>query len=673
MPVLGTIPHRGPRKLSAGLTAAHDSGRQALRPEPWRDRHARCGGAATPRFGVLRTPRIPNAGMIRGPILAGLALLATASVPCSSQAHTLPSVPNRKDAPSSETAVTAWLAADRWVRDGQVPPSGSENAEIPLQGVEAISMALRLDGRIVASGDAEGLDADATRRATGRLLAELSAALASRWPDEMHDAVRRQALLEIDLAGAPEPLLGATFGAAAASIDPGLDTLAVRRGDRWARAFPGRLLSSGLAGDPAATLARLATETGLPRGADLRELLRLDSVGLYRMPTTRLVQPRPGAMPEIAIRYDSATPSGPIGQGEIRRLASDLLGHLGRCLHPDRPVPSSSGEAPPSGLGLRGDLDPIAGRHEPFAAPPLAQAVALLAATRLAEADADLAPAAVDLAERLMDDLGVVDPIEANPLDSPEALAAVAIAATLRPSLADRSPDTEAFVAAAVDAVEAATRPETFDTLSPGRRAILAAAAATLAAAGDAAADPADRLDDAGRLLQRAWSTCDPTARVGLLPWFVWAASRLPDSGGLGEPLEAFRDRLGELQLESIPIVAEDLVGGFDLEQGPRPRADARSVLPGLGLAMMLADGDLTPRSADPKDLETLRDAIASQRRALGFLRRSTATAASATRLPRAEHAPGGVRDAPWDPRQSTMVQAIALWWLAECLASGLP
>ena len=118
---------------------------------------------------------------------------------------------------------------------------------------------------------------------------------------------------------------------------------------------------------------------------------------------------------------------------------------------------------------------------------------------------------------------------------------------------------------------------------------------------------------------------------------------------------------------------AEDLLGGFDLERGPRPRSDARSVLPGLGLAIMLADGDLTPRSADANDLQTLRRSIVSQREALGFLQRLAVSSLAAATLPHGDIARGGIRDAAWDSRQSIMVQAIALWWLAECIDSGLP
>lgn len=644
--------------------------RQVLRPALWRGRDGRCGEDATvsrvPRFATppLRVPIPTTPGRLfaRCVLLLGGLLGAAGGGDAVAAATLAP--------PSSEQAVAAWLAADRWVREGQVPPAGSENARVSLDGVEAVSLLLRLGGRVVASADAEGGDEEMVRRATGRLLSACAASLRDRWPDEMHDGLRRDALLEVELAGRAEPLLGSSFAEAADSIDPGIDTLAVRRGDRWARAFPGRLLATGLAGDPAATFKRLASDTGLPRGASLRELLALDSIGLYRLPTIRLGQLKPRSLPVLLLRQDSATLTGPMDTAAIAELATGLLGHLERRLHETPPDDGDAANGRPAGLGLRGDLDPISGRHEPFVAPPLPQALAILAATRLAHAEATLAPAATALARRLLVELAAVDPIESPPLDHLDALAAIAIATELDPTLAAHDKAASNLAAAAEAAVGEAMGGEIFETLSPGLRAIVVAAAAT----------GADRRGNAGevaRRLQGAWAGTDQAMRVGLLPWFAWAAARLPEDGGLGPELDRFRTRLLELQVtpstEGTPTPAEDLVGGFDLDRGIRPRADARSVLPSLGLALMLADEDLTPRSDDAAERSVLGGTIASQRTALGFLARLTVASNALSRLPHGEDAEGGVRDAPWDPRQSTVVQALSLWWLAECLASGLP
>ncbi|MGA0419030.1 MAG: hypothetical protein ACO3P9_03280 [Phycisphaerales bacterium] len=571
------------------------------------------------------------------------------------------------DAPSTEQAVAAWITADAWVRTGEVPPAESEKAQVPLSGVEAVSIVLRLGGRIVAVGeDAEG-GPEMLRRATGRLLSECSATLRQRWPEAMHDALRRQSLLEIDLAGPAEPLLGSTFAEAAAAIDPGRDALAFRRGNRWARAYPGRLLAAGLAGDPATTFGRLATETGLPRGAGLPELLALDSIGVYRMPTVRLGQFESGGLPEPLIRQEPEGNAPTVDASGVRTLAADLLRHLQRQRHESAAPGAENLEGQTRGLGLRGDHDPISGRHDPFTAPPLAQAIAVLAATRLAEADEDLAPVAGPFARQLLADLARVDPIEASPLESLEALAVVSIAAALDPTLAAEDAATAALVDAADDAIGRAIRPEAFESLTPGLKAIVAAAAASNPGVHGA--------EGTTERLNAAWNVCDDTTRVGLMPWFAWAARQAPDAGDLAGELDRFRTRLLELQIERSSALdpAEDLLGGFDLERGPRPRSDARSVLPGLGLAIMLADGDLTPRSADANDLQTLRRSIVSQREVLGFLQRLAVSSLAAATLPHGDIARGGIRDAAWDSRQSIMVQAIALWWLAECIDSGLP
>lgn len=574
-------------------------------------------------------------------------------------------------APTTAQAVEAWLTADRWVRSGEVPAVGTDAASLALPDVEAVSLLLRIDGRVVATGEADAIDDEALRRATGRLLAALAATLQRRWPEPMHDLLREQALLEIELAGSPVPLLGASFDEAAALCEPGLDTLAVRRGSRWTRAFPGRLLASGLAGDPASALSRLATETGLPRGATLEQLVTLDSIGLYRLPTIRLGQTRAGGLPEPLERMETPGFAGVVDRAAIRSLASGVLEHLHRQLHD--PAEAVDGAGPSAGLGLRGDFDPISGRHDPFVAPPLAQALVLLAATRLADADETLAPRAIDLATRVIGDLADVDPIEITPDETLEALAAVSIAISRRPALCEVSPAVTELCAAAIEATTAAAAIETAESSTPGVRAIVAASLASHLDDIVDAPSREERRRAAVRLLEEAWAASSPAMRVGLLPWFVWAAPTVSDASAVVGELARYRDRLHELQIESSPDHPEDLVGGFDLEQAARPRADGRSVLPGLGLAMMLADDRLTPRETTPEALASLRIAIRSQRRALEFLRNLVVSPTAAGLLPEGEIALGGVRDAPWDPRQSTMLQAMALWWLAECLDSGLP
>ena len=679
MPDPGVDGGRRRHPSQTGPEVASGSLLQAARPESRCDRHGRCGGNSTPgerppTHALASGGRSRTAPRLLAPVLA---LFAVVSAP-TSVALAGP--------PDSEQAVTAWLTADAWVREGRVPPAGSDPAQVALDGVEALSLTLRLDGRVVASGDAEGGDGEMLRRAAGRLLSECAAHLRSRWPESMHDRLRGDALLDVELAGPAEPLLGSTFAQAAASVEPGIDALAVRRGDRWARAFPGRLLAAGLAGDSATSFGRLATETGLPRGASLQDLLELDSVGLYRLPTIRLGQLEPRGLPQTLLRHGPVAASPPMDAAAARELAESLLGHLRRRSHASAGVELSkpAGDGPPTGLGLRGDHDPISGRHEPFVAPPLVQALAVLATTRLAAVDPALQPSASNSARRLFADLARVDPIEVSPFEMPEVLAVVAIAAALDPGLAELDGDAAALVAAARASVAESGRPENFESLSPGRQAIVVAAAATLAArergrADDGVGVPSPLQTEISERLRTTWAGCDQAIRVGLLPWFAWAATRLPDGGGLAAELDRFRTELADLQIAPVspttsdPPIAADLVGGFDLEQGPRPRADARSVLPALGLALMLADETLTPRSAAPSELASLRFAIASQRLALEFLRRSMATREAASRLPHGPNAIGGIRDAPWDAGQSAMVQVLALWWLAERLGSGLP
>ncbi|MEY3023794.1 MAG: hypothetical protein RJA16_620 [Planctomycetota bacterium] len=570
------------------------------------------------------------------------------------------------DRPAAETAATAWVTARAWVDALEVPEATSENAKVPLEGVFAAGVVLRLRGQVVAMGEDSSADAGMLRRAVGRALADLAATVAGDLPAALRAELGASIALELDLCGEPVPLSGSTFETAADFIEPGRDAIALRRGETWHLATPGRLLAANLAGTPQQTLRRLAREADLP-AAEVKELAAFDSIGLYRLPVLRLVQDSPGTPPVEAVRFAAAVPLSAIDAESVDSMSEAMLARLDDWMVATRPASDATegqtefaNEAIPASLGLRGDYDPIADRHRPLVASPFEQAMVALALARLADASPKHRAAANTLLTRLVAALAQVDPIE-EPVDSsPEAMATLAIVFALAPALAELDPSTEALAARCrTDVEDALDASETFASQPAGRQALVVAAAAAIASRSPDAAPELRAL--ASSRLREAWDSCDASARVGLLPWFAMARRSL--QGGIDSAsLQALRSALvlRQLQVEAAGELAPDLVGGFDLREGPLPAADSRSNVAALGLAILLGDGEVTPVDGSDESMESLSKAARSHRAAVRFLRQLIAP-------------DGGVTAAPWDRRQPVLAQAIGLWMLAESIEAGVP
>ncbi|MGA1709169.1 MAG: hypothetical protein ACO4CI_10830, partial [Phycisphaerales bacterium] len=312
------------------------------------------------------------------------------------------------DRPAAETAATAWVTARAWIDALEVPEATSENAKVPLEGVFAAGVVLRLRGQVVAMGEDSSADAGMLRRAVGRALADLAATVAGDLPAALRAELGASIALELDLCGEPVPLSGSPCETAADFIEPGRDASALRRGETWHLATPGRLLAANLAGTPQQTLRRLAREAELP-AAEVKELAAFDSIGLYRLPVLRLVQDSPGTPPVEAVRFAAAVPLSAIDAESVDSMSEAMLARLDDWMVATRPASDATegqtefaNEAIPASLGLRGDYDPIADRHRPLVASPFEQAMVALALARLADASPKHRAAANTLLTRLV-------------------------------------------------------------------------------------------------------------------------------------------------------------------------------------------------------------------------------------------------------------------------------
>ena len=623
------------RPLERDRNASAPPASPSAQPNLWRRVHTLCAWAC----GVLAT-LLPNPA-------------ATSAGPVA------------RDRPSPDAAAIAWVAARGWVDARAVPAATSENASVALEGVAAVGVVLRLGGEVVGLGEDSGGDDGMLRRAVGRAIAALAAHRASDLPEALLPTLGPSLTLELDLCGEPVPLAGSTFAAAASAVDPARDAVAVRRGEAWQLATPGRLLAANLAASPEQALRRLAREADLPP-AEVKELAVIDSVGLYRLPTLRLAQRRPGDAPIEVVRSAAVVPLAAIDAASVESMIDSQLRRLSVWMASSPRADASEADTLPSSLGLRGDYDPIADRHRPLVASPFEQAMTALALARLAEASPAHREAATSLLLRVVESLTLTDPIEEPFASSPEAMATLAIVFAVAPSLAADRPTVATLAEQCRTAIAGATDSrEAFSSLPTGRRVLVGSAAAILESR-RADSDEASRAIAAQRL-EEAWEACDPATRVGLLPWFALARRSL-DAGIDPVALQQLRNALILRQIgpATNDETSPDLVGGFDLREGALPAADSRSNVPAVGLAILLGDDAVTPIDGTPESIATLRTAAASHRAAVRFLRQLTADG-------EVDAAAGGVRAAPWDLRQPMLDQAIGLWLLAESVAAGVP
>jgi hypothetical protein len=600
--------------------------------------------------------------------------LATACVAVATAAAVLgPASVAAADPTPLESAVTAWVTARSWVDRLEVPDSGSTDATLPLPGVSGVAVVLRVGGRVVATAEDTQVDSELLRRAVGRALRRLEEHPSAQWPAGAREEFARQLVLELEVLGSPQALLGRTFAEAAERIERGVDGMAMRRGDRWAFAFPCRLLATGTAGDPSRTLRQLARDLELPP-LELSELLVRGEVAAYRVPAAFLAQQHPGESPVIAIRGTPRVPLRAIDGDAVTEMVDLILAHL-----QSRLVPAAEAESPQlrgaaeamSGLGLRGDYDPIADRYAPLAAGPLEQALAAWVLGRLAETlpPSPQREAAERLASRILTDLAIQNPIEDPPLATVDEAAAISLASAFADPSAD--PGFVELAEIARSLLRTAVREqasEQSELLSPGRAILLAAAALELARRGRGDSV----LREAAAVARSAWERASPSQRIGLLPWFALAARATEPpviaATELGELRRVLAGRqIGDAGLAAAPLdPSPDLLGGFDLDDAVRPTADSRSIVPALGVCLLLSDPRLTP-------LEDLPAAIASHRRSLRFLRQLQVLPPLELRSRRPEAARGGIRAAPWEARQPLLPAILALWLLGESIDAGVP
>ncbi|MDG1979052.1 MAG: hypothetical protein P8I44_10855 [Phycisphaerales bacterium] len=529
-----------------------------------------------------------------------------------------------------EEAVAGWLRARAWLDAGALPPETSEEAGIEIAGMEAVGVLLRMDGRSIGRGDDPAGDDRAVRRALGRALAQAFGNERVRdLPAAIRDILPSRLALELEFAGPDEPLLGGTLAAAARRIRPGIDGIAIRRGTSIARSLPGRELATGTADATSSTIFRLLDELGLPP-RDLPQLRELDQVSLRRFETIRIGQAASDEFPRVLLRAGDRVERGPLDPATLqairRRIVANLLGH--------RPADVEAAADRPRFLG---DYDPIADRHDPFEATPadrLLVAWALAASGTAGSGDPTLDRRSKDAALALLRETTALE------LQEPACADLALLAATAL--------DDYTEIGRVLETVEGGTSPA--DPVGLARRA--AAIGATPANIADDAAF-LQRLDDAWKMNRSV------DAMVASFEWLALAErSRQRRTGESSPRLDALRAVRDSLLLRQERDATIDLAGGLELRAGSRSTVDARTLRPGLGMAVL----EHLP-SDDP---DANRRATVGVEGIVRFLRQLETMERDARLLPGWRKASGGLRVAPWSARQSVAANATAVLLLLE-------
>ncbi len=282
------------------------------------------------------------------------------------------------DAPADATVIEAFVRARGWLAVDSLPAPSEQAARLELANTAGVSVILRLDGRLVGTGDDDAGDDLMLRRAVGRAVNKaLGDETVRAVRQELDDKVTARFSLELELAGPAKPLLGRTIADAAARLTPGTDGIAVRRGDAFTRAYPSRLLASDIAARPERTIAALLVDAGLPV-KDLNEFPTGERVSLARFATRRMRQAAPSEPPVFLTRGGRTIELREVTPSSTRILAIQLAARLaGQVIAADPADPSK-------GVRLLGTLNPTADEYDPPFANPQQSALVAFALAQAA-------------------------------------------------------------------------------------------------------------------------------------------------------------------------------------------------------------------------------------------------------------------------------------------------
>lgn len=597
----------------------------------------------------------------RGALLIALLTACIAIVPVHASSDNA-----AQDLPSAEAMAMAFTRTRAWLNDFTLPAPDEPAARVPLPGARAVCIIIRRPGKVVGIGTDWSGDDLMLRRAAARAFGEALSdpvirGLAESDPRELG----RGLLVDIEIAGAPVPVVAGTYENLAGEIRPGLDGVAIRRGNDWRFRFPTEFRMSSTADSLPFVFPGMLSELGLS-AKPLSALQRESGLSVYRFRTTHFVQPGSDQSPIETFRGDLLVPPQAIDRDAIASMARALIEHLEASLWP--------AEHP---LGLHGTYRPLLDQYRPPIAPPGEQAMLAWALSRFAKtpgveaADRDRA---LVLAQRIMNDLAVLEEAEDSPLTDQVTCAFLVLAGA---SLMPQAPVEEAMSmlgAAEGVLVKSFNESSGFRPLdqgapasggsqfSPTSQAIIAFALAERLRAG-ATNPPATTVRAA---IDKAWTSVAAPDHLTLMPWIGWAEAAYADATGgelaHREDLMTIRELLRTVQVSpASDPESPDLHGGFRLAGRFGPRTTSQGLRGAAWLATIAGDTRLVPDYLQRAEIERLR---AFTR----FLAQLAVRPEACWTYPSPARSVGGIRNAAWEADQALPAQALGLLTYGEML-----
>lgn len=572
--------------------------------------------------------------------------------------------------PNTSDVVDAYIKLRRWTDNFSLPPADDSEAQITLQGARGIRVTLRRSGRVLGTGVDNTGDNLMLRRAAGRAFGEvLGDRVVANLPKALQADIGSMLILELEVAGQPEPLLGRTLPDLARQLSPGLDGLAIRRANQWGLQFPSQMRAANIQARIELQFLPLAVQLGLP-AQTLAELTAMSDVSLYRFSTIHLVQLSPADQPFSTFRGDVIVPLADVTPQGIADFADGIASHLLRSF--------STHE---SARGIKGDYLPHIDKYKILIASTFDQALTAFALAKYAQAPGVqqiLALEALEASRQILRNLAAMKEGYDNPLASPVSAAAV-IYAALEPAQIDRDPSVQQLLSAATILVIKSFDPKlgfsesiNHNTGQPiamntAGRAIVAGALGRLLKHGYSNQQLTDSFVRAA--LDTAWDSEPDHQQVRMLPWLGWGEDDLAIAIG-NQPIAVTNHLISLRQVLHNSIIDDsenadnlDLQGGFNLRSSSRVSANAQSLRPTAYLATMLGNPRLTP----PESVEiALNKHLQTMRFAMQLAIRDT----SAWFLRNPSKAIGGVRNGISDVVQPVPAQALGLISASETLKS---
>ncbi|MFN0133464.1 MAG: hypothetical protein ACKVW3_13175 [Phycisphaerales bacterium] len=540
-----------------------------------------------------------------------------------------------------------------WVRSWSVPARAEG-----LPHAHGACVTLRCAGRVIGRGSAW---ADGTLGLSDTLRSAASAAIAAasdRLPfasdpslPGRNEEIARQVDISIELAGPLIPITVTKWADALALVEPGVDGVALRLGDKLEALFPDAMLSN--ATEPPAALRSLLSRLSGDPALGLKEPrdLGLDP-SFYRFRVTHLVQ-LPGSH-ELAYLLRGGVAPPPLSAAEIGRWASGLAEHL------IRRIPDDNSTYP----GAFNPVLDLAGGGE--SGTPAQHALVAFALQRFARTAASFDAEGARRARAAV--LRVLRLFDINHGRSDDLFAAALLVRTtdeLAPWQGnEEAPFLSRLRARAAGLVSRGT--STVQAVPPGLAGLVAWATQTAVPAPSGVAPEEPTRSVSLPLIRETFVRTPLVELGGAMPWLGWAElaarDRLTPETEVpsAEALRQMREMMWAhtLRPESLGHVRLDLAGGivFSGTTGVLPTWHAARPL--AMVATMLRDPTLTPRESAA--IETARLLAA-----LRYLRQLSAGAAEGHMYLDPVGAMWGVRGSVWDQRITPEATATTL--LAVC------